>query len=65
MSLLADAFSDDQKEEFAKRNLKIGSVIKVFVDDTKPPKEKRLVLVGISFDKVFYASIFLNSEVNA
>jgi hypothetical protein len=65
MSSLADAFSDHQKEEFAKRNLKIGSVIRVFVDDTNPPKEKRLVLVGISYDQIFYASIFLNSEVNA
>lgn len=64
MNLFADAFSDNQREEFAKRNLKIGAVIKVFVSETTPPKEKRLVLVGISYDQIYYASIFINSEVN-
>lgn len=65
MSLLSDAFSEKDRESFANRNLKIGAVIKVFVSDTHPPKEKRLVLVGISYDQVYYASIFLNTEVNA
>jgi hypothetical protein len=65
MSSLSDAFSDKEREEFAKRNLKIGTVIKVFVSDTNPPKEKRLVLVGISYDKVYFASIFLNTEINS
>jgi len=65
MSSFSDTFSNQDREGFAKRNLKIGSVIKVFVSDTKPPKEKRLVLVGISYDQIYYASIFLNSEINA
>ncbi|WP_017259097.1 hypothetical protein [Pedobacter arcticus] len=65
MSSLSESFSSKDREEFAKRNLKIGSVIKVFVSDTNPPKEKRLVLVGISYDQIYYASIFLNTEVNA
>jgi hypothetical protein len=64
MISFADFFSDKYKEEFAKRNLKVGSVIKVYVSDTHPPKEKRLILVGISYDKIYFASIFLNSEIN-
>jgi hypothetical protein len=61
---LSSLFPEEFKEGFAKRNLKIGSVIKVFVTDTHPPKEKRLILVGVSYDKLLFASVFINSEIN-
>lgn len=61
---LSNLFPEEFKEDFAKRNIKIGTVIKVFVTDTHPPKEKRLILVGISYDKLLFASVFINSEVN-
>lgn len=62
--LLADQIPSELKTGFAERNLKIGSVIKVFVQDTKPPKEKRLILIGASYDKLYFASVFINSEIN-
>ncbi|MET4081488.1 hypothetical protein ABIB40_001434 [Pedobacter sp. UYP30] len=62
---LSDSFPEDFRKEFAHRNVKIGSVIRVFVKDTNPPKEKRFVLVGQSYDKLIFAAIFINSEINS
>lgn len=61
---LSDSFPEDFRKEFAARNLKIGSVIRVFMKDTKPPKEKRFIIVGQSSDQLMFASIFINSEIN-
>lgn len=61
---LSDSFPENFRNEFAQRNLKIGSVIRVYVEDTNPPKEKRFILVGQSFDKLMFATIFINSEIN-
>lgn len=61
---LSDSFPENFRKEFAERNLKIGSVIRVHVKDTNPPKEKRFILVGQSYDKLIFATIFINSEIN-
>ncbi|WP_442588894.1 hypothetical protein ACSBL2_22940 [Pedobacter sp. AW31-3R] len=61
---LSDSFPEHLRQEFAQRNLKIGSVIRVYVQDTIPPKEKRFILVGQSYDKLIFATIFINSEIN-
>lgn len=61
---LADHIPDELKEGFAARNIQIGSVIKVYVNDTNPPKEKRLILVGASWDKLHFASVFINTDIN-
>lgn len=61
---LSDCFPENYRKEFAERNLKIGSVIRVYVKDTNPPKEKRFILVGQSYDKLIFATIFINSEIN-
>ena len=61
---LSDSFPEDFRKEFAQRNLKIGSGIRVYVQDTKPPKEKRFILVGQSYDKLIFATIFINSDLN-
>lgn len=61
---LSDLFPENFRKEFASRNLKIGSVIRVYVNDTVPPKEKRFILVGQSFDKLIFATIFINSDIN-
>ena len=60
----SDALPENFRKEFAQRNVKIGSVIRVHVQDTYPPKEKRFILVGQSFDKLIFATIFINSEIN-
>ncbi|QPH41604.1 hypothetical protein [Pedobacter endophyticus] len=61
---LSEAFPEDFRADFAKQKLKIGSVIRVFVQDTNPPKEKRFILIGQSYDKLMFASIYINSEIN-
>lgn len=61
---LSDSFPENFRKEFARRDLKIGSVIRVYVQDTIPPKEKRFILVGQSYDKLIFATIFINSEIN-
>lgn len=64
MSSLADAFGDEERARFAAENLKIGVVILTYVLDTNPPKEKRLIVVGESYDHVSVATIYINSELN-
>ena len=61
---LSDSFPDGFKKDFAQRNLKIGSVIRLYLGDTNPPKQKRFILVGQSYDKLLFAAIFINSEIN-
>jgi len=61
---LSDAFPENYRKDFAQRNLKIGSVIRVYVKDTDPPKEKRFILVGQSYDNLLFATIFINSDIN-
>jgi len=61
---LSDSFPDHLKREFAQRNIKIGSVIRIHVKDTNPPKIKRFILVGQSFDKLIFATIFINTDIN-
>ncbi|MEP7168117.1 MAG: hypothetical protein ABI855_01980 [Bacteroidota bacterium] len=64
MSNLGDAFPEEFKKDFAARNLKPGSVIRCFVFDTKPPKEKRFVILAFSFDKIALGTLYINSEIN-
>lgn len=44
--------------------LAVGTVIKVFLTETKPPKEKRLIIIGERFDCLYFATVFINSEIN-
>jgi hypothetical protein len=61
---IADLIPKELREDFAERNIQIGSVVKVYVSDTNPPKEKRLILVGASWDKLHFASVFINTDIN-
>ena len=61
---LGDSFPENLKEDFTSRNLKVGSVLKCRVDDTNPPKYKRFIVVGISFDKIALGAVYINSEIN-
>ena len=61
---LGDFFSDQQREGFAGRKLKVGTVLKAFQHDTNPPKEKRIVIIGIAGDQVAIGVLFINSEIN-
>ena len=61
---LGDQFSDKFKEEHASRGTKIGVVLKFFVRDTNPPKEKFFIIIGLTEDEVSLASVYINSEIN-
>lgn len=64
MASLSDFFSDDFKENFAARNIKVGAVIRKFMTNTTPPKEKRFIIVGLSDDSVALAVVYINTRIN-
>lgn len=64
MNALGDFFPESFKNDFARRNLKIGTVLKLHIKNTKPPKEKRFIVVGKTIDGVCLATVFINSEIN-
>ncbi len=61
---LGDRFSQSSREEHAKRGLQVGSVLKLRVVDTHPPKEKRFIVVGLTSDGVSLATVYINSDIN-
>lgn len=44
--------------------LRPGSVLRLFVKDTNPPKTKRFIVVGISVDEICIATVYINSNLN-
>lgn len=64
MNSVGDLFPDDFKSGFAKRKVVPGSVIKAFVKDTNPPKEKRFIVVAFDKSRVLLASVYINSKIN-
>jgi hypothetical protein len=61
---LGDYFPKENTKAYVERNIKVGTVIKLYVSDTKPPKEKRFIIIGFTEDKLTLASIYINSEIN-
>lgn len=61
---LGDYFPEELIDGYLKRSLKVGTVLKLFVYDTTPPKEKRFIVIGFSPDKLSLASLYINSEIN-
>lgn len=64
MTSLGDAFPKEFKEGFVSRNVKVKAVIKAFVTNTNPPKEKRFILIAEKYDKLVFATVFINTEIN-
>lgn len=64
MSSLGSFFPDDMRRKLANENLKIGSILRLMVTDTVPPKIKRLIVVGMDTEKVMLATVFINTEIN-
>ena len=64
MTPLGDFFPESFKADFASRNLQTGSVLKLHVKDTNPPKEKRFIVIGKTVDGICLATVFINSEIN-
>ncbi|MBX2952302.1 MAG: hypothetical protein KF870_07340 [Leadbetterella sp.] len=65
MGSLGDFFPQEFRREAAIDNIGIGCVIKCFVANTKPPKEKRIVIVGQDNDGNFVGCVFINSNLHA
>lgn len=61
---LGDSFPEDFRQEFACRSLETGSVLRLFVRDTNPPKIKRFIIVGRSLDGICLATVYINTHVN-
>lgn len=61
---LGDYFPEKDRKEFAKRKVSVGTVLKLNVLDTNPPKEKRFVVVGSTDDGLILATVYVNSKIN-
>ena len=64
MTSLSDAFPDEERKRFAESSLVAGAVLKVFAYDTKPPKEKRVVVIAIARSADRVACVYINSKLN-
>lgn len=42
----------------------IGTVLRMMVKGTTPPKVKRFIIVGESADSLTLASVYINTELN-
>lgn len=64
MDSLGDFFPAKERQASAQRALKPGTVIRAFVNDTKPPKVKRFVIVAENTNKCLIACVYINSDIN-
>jgi len=64
MQNFSDFSPDELKEQLANNNLKVGTVLRIPVSFTTPPKVKRLVVVGFDSENIALASVLTNSEIN-
>ena len=64
MNSLGSYFPDDIRRQLAITNLRIGSVLRMHVLDTTPPKIKRLIVVGMDPESIMLVTVFINSEIN-
>jgi len=61
---LGDFFEEEDKELFAERVVKIGTIIRRFETSTTPNKYKFSIVVGESEDKLVVARVLVNSKIN-
>ncbi|MDX8552181.1 hypothetical protein MK851_00885 [Tenacibaculum sp. 1B UA] len=45
-------------------SLEKGTVLRMFVDDTDPPKIKRFIVLGLHENKIALGTLFINSDLN-
>ena len=64
MPHLGDFFTDEFKDNYANNSIIKGAVLKFYVTKTKPPKEKRFVVLGEDNDDNYLGVVFINSEIN-
>ena len=64
MGKLGDFFPQGSKEKLADDLMQIGSVVRCYVTQTNPPKEKRFIILGRDSAKQYIGAIFINTNVN-
>ncbi len=64
MATLGNFFSEDDKKKFAEANITPGTVLKCFVRNTNPPKEKRFVVLGTDSEGNLVGVVFINTNIN-
>ena len=57
-------FPDSFRADFSERAIRPGSVLRIHVDTTNPPKQKRLVILAMGNDEAVVGYLFINSEIN-
>ncbi len=61
-NLFPEGFNDANKIVY--KNLEKGTVLRMFVQDTNPPKVKIFIVLGLHYNKVALGTLFVNSEIN-
>lgn len=64
MSFLGDSFPNSFRRDYSNRNIKAGTVLRTLVLDTKPPKIKRFIIIGVSSDGNSIGIVYINTEIN-
>ncbi|MDR0618697.1 MAG: hypothetical protein LBG17_02235 [Bacteroidales bacterium] len=64
MATLGDSFPKEIKESNAVNAIKKGTVIKCFMKNTIPEKEKRFIVLGKDCNNNYIGVVFINSKLN-
>jgi hypothetical protein len=66
MSKISDPLADDSelKKKTTFEKLEKGTVLRMFVDDTNPPKTKLFIVLGLHENKLALGTLFINSNIN-
>ena len=63
-SSFGSLFPDSIRKDFANRQIEPGSVFRIHINTTTPPKIKRFVVLAISGDSICVGCLFINSQIN-
>lgn len=61
---LGNFFPQQYRSAYCDGAIRPGAVFRVFVNTTRPPKHKILVVVGLSGDRALVGCLFINSNLN-
>ena len=64
ISKLGSKFPKSYQVDFCNKHLVPGAVLCRYTHQTKPPKIKRIVIIGINKDSACVGYLFINSKIN-
>lgn len=64
MPSIGSLFPREVRDDFVNRTILPGSVLRIHVTNTNPPKIKRFVVLSTCDHKVCVGYLFINSEIN-